>query len=281
MPELPEVEVVSLGLAPHLEGHKLTRVIFGPKRLRLPMPNKKQAALLIGKKVTKVERRAKYIVITMENSAKMIIHLGMTGRLGLFPKGTALAKHDHGRWLLDNDLELRYNDSRRFGSIQVLGEDGQLECFFEGSGPDPFWEEYSAEYLEKTAATRSLPVKNFLMDNRVVTGIGNIYASETLFMAAINPTTTVNKLSRANWQTIVDKSREVLKDAISCGGTTISDYVNSSGQKGYFQTRLLVYGRTGQPCYVCGDPISKINLGGRASFFCPTCQPEPDNASAE
>ena len=281
MPELPEVEVISRGLAPHLEGHRLTRVLFGSKRLRLPMPDKKQTALLVGKTICKVERRAKYIVVSLENSTIMIIHLGMTGRLGIFPAKAALATHDHGRWLLDNNLELRYNDTRRFGAIQVLGPNDDLDRFFAGSGPDPFWEAYSAKYLEKLAANRSLPVKNFLMDNRVVTGIGNIYASETLFMAGINPITPVRKLSRANWQMIVDKSREVLKDAIRCGGTTIADYVNSSGQKGYFQTRLLVYGRTGQPCSVCGNPVCKITLGGRASFFCPVCQPALDKTPSE
>jgi formamidopyrimidine-DNA glycosylase len=281
MPELPEVEVISRGLAPHLEGRRLTNVFFGPKQLRLPMPDDKQTALLVGETICKVERRAKYIVITLRNSAKMVIHLGMTGRLGLFPKGTALATHVHGRWLLDNNLELRYNDTRRFGSIQVLGPADELDRFFKGSGPDPFWKDYSAKYLEKLAANRSLPVKNFLMDNRVVTGIGNIYASETLFMAGINPLIPANRLSRANWQTIVDKSREVLEDAINCGGTTISDYVNSSGQKGYFQTRLLVYGRTDQPCSVCGNPVRKIKLGGRASFFCPVCQPELDETPSE
>jgi formamidopyrimidine-DNA glycosylase len=281
MPELPEVEVISRGLAPHLEGHRLVKISFGTKKLRLPMPNEKQTALLVGKTIRLVQRRAKYVVIVLENSAKMLIHLGMTGRLGIFPEKTTLASHDHARWLLDNKLELRFNDTRRFGSIQGLGPNDDLDSFFAGQGPDPFWEDFSGQYLEELAAKRSLPVKNFLMDNRVVTGIGNIYASETLFRAGINPKRPAGEISLANWQVIVDKSREVLKEAISCGGSTISDYVNSSGEKGYFQTKLQVYGRTGQPCPVCGAPISKIKLGGRASFFCPVCQPEAGKIPSE
>jgi len=281
MPELPEVEVISRGLAPHLEGRKLTRVIFGSKKLRLPLPTREQTSVLVGETICTVKRRAKYIIITLENSAKIIIHLGMTGRLGVFPKKTAPATHDHARWLLDNQFELRFNDTRRFGSIQVLGPDDDLEMFFAGLGPDPFWPDFSAQYLGKLAANRSLPVKNFLMDNRVVTGIGNIYASETLFRAGINPKTPVRKIPRTSWQTIIDKSREVLEEAIRSGGTTIADYVNSSGEKGYFQTKLQVYGRTDQPCPACGEPIRKINLGGRASFFCPVCQPEVGNIPSE
>ncbi len=281
MPELPEVEVISRGLAPHLEGRRLVRAIFGAKKLRLPMPDEEQTALLVGKTIRLVQRRAKYIVIVLENSAKILIHLGMTGRLGILPGKKALGNHDHARWLLDNKLELRFNDTRRFGSIQVLGPNDDLDSFFAGQGPDPFWEEFSGQYLKNLATKRSLPVKNFLMDNRVVTGIGNIYASETLFRAGINPKRPVKGISLADWQLIVEQSREVLKEAISCGGSTISDYVNSSGEKGYFQTRLQVYGRNGQPCPVCDTPISKTKLGGRASFFCPVCQPEAAKTPSE
>lgn len=237
------------------------------------MPTAQAIALVRGETVVSVTRRAKYIIITLGNSAEIIIHLGMTGRLGIFPMETPAAKHDHVRWLLANQLELRFNDTRRFGSVQITGPDADYHALFAHYGPDPFWEAFSGQYLYEKARQRTLAVKNFLMDNRVVTGIGNIYASEIFFATGINPTTPAGLISRADWQKIVVKSREILAEAIEQGGTTISDYVNSSGEKGYFQVRLKVYGRQGQPCCQCGGLIQKVVIGGRASFFCPRCQP--------
>ncbi|MDF1578551.1 MAG: bifunctional DNA-formamidopyrimidine glycosylase/DNA-(apurinic or apyrimidinic site) lyase [Desulfurivibrionaceae bacterium] len=274
MPELPEVEVICRGLAPLIEGRRLESVALSKQRLRLPAPGKAALALVAGQKISRVQRRAKYIVIGMENSAAMIIHLGMTGRLGIFPEGTPLLKHDHLRWLLDNKMELRFNDTRRFGSLRIIGPGGDLETLFGDQGPDPFQPGYSAEYLAEKGRGRKLPVKNFLMDNRIVTGIGNIYACETLFAARINPKTPAGALKLKEWRTIVENSRQILEEAIACGGSSISDYVNSSGEKGYFQVRLRVYGRLGEPCRTCGKPVEKYILGGRASFFCPGCQPE-------
>ncbi|MEN8136229.1 MAG: bifunctional DNA-formamidopyrimidine glycosylase/DNA-(apurinic or apyrimidinic site) lyase [Thermodesulfobacteriota bacterium] len=273
MPELPEVEVICRGLAPHLEGQRLVSVSFGKKKLRLPMPTKKASALLRGETISSVKRRAKYIIITLGNSAEIVIHLGMTGRLGIFPQGTPTVKHDHACWLLDNQMELRFNDTRRFGSVQITGPDENHNVLFSNLGPDPFWDSFSGDYLNEKARKRTLAIKNFLMDNRVVTGIGNIYVSEILFATGINPSTPAGFIELEEWQRIVSKSREILADAISQGGTTISDYVNSSGEKGYFQVRLKVYGRQGQPCHKCAEPIQKTIIGGRASFFCPHCQP--------
>lgn len=273
MPELPEVEVICRGLAPHLEGQRLLSVSFGKQKLRLPMPTRKAIASVRGETVASVKRRAKYIIITLENSAEIIIHLGMTGRLGLFPQGTPAAKHDHASWLLANQMELRFNDTRRFGSVQISGPDDDHSVLFPNCGPDPFWESFSGDYLHEKAHKRTLPVKNFLMDNRIVTGIGNIYASEILFATGINPGTPAGLIKLKDWQQIVIKSREILEEAIAQGGTTISDYVNSSGEKGYFQVRLKVYGRLGQPCRKCGELVQKSVIGGRASFFCPRCQP--------
>jgi formamidopyrimidine-DNA glycosylase len=273
MPELPEVEVICRGLAPHLEGQRLVSVSFGQQKLRLPMPTKKAIALVSGETISSVRRRAKYIIITMENSAEIIIHLGMTGRLGIFPYGTPAAKHDHACWRMGNQMELRFNDTRRFGSVQITGPDENHSVLFANLGPDPFWESFSGEYLKGKARKRTMAVKNFLMDNRIVTGIGNIYASEILFATGINPGTPAGSIELEDWQQIVIKSREILEEAIGQGGTTISDYVNSSGEKGYFQVRLKVYGRPGQPCHKCGELVRKTVIGGRASFFCPCCQP--------
>jgi len=170
-------------------------------------------------------------------------------------------------------VELRFNDTRRFGSVQVISpEQDQTEVFGE-LGPDPFWPEFNFNYLMDLARGRRAPVKSFLMDNRVVTGIGNIYASEILFTSGVNPTTPVGLLAARDWRKIVTNSRLILEEAIACGGTTISDYVNSRGEKGLFQTKLRVYGRSSEPCPNCGREICQIRLGGRASFYCPACQP--------
>jgi formamidopyrimidine-DNA glycosylase len=273
MPELPEVEVICRGLAPHLEGLRLVSVAFGSQPLRRPMPTKRAIEQVIGQTICSVKRRAKYIVITLENGAAIIIHLGMTGRLGFFPAGAGPAKHDHAVWRLANQMELRFNDTRRFGSVRISGPDEDPGLLFANLGPEPFWAAFSGEYLAGRARGRSLPVKNFLMDNRIVTGIGNIYASEILFAAGLNPATPVGAIELASWRKIVVKSREILAAAIACGGTTIANYVNSSGEKGYFQVRLRVYGRQGQPCRTCGEPLQKSVIGGRATFFCQVCQP--------
>ncbi len=280
MPELPEVEVICRGLAPLLVGRTIEATSFGRQKLRQPMPRRASAGWVTGHTVTAVRRRAKFIIIDLDSAARLIIHLGMTGRLGLFPADTPPAKHDHVRWRLDNGLEMRFNDTRRFGSVQVLAPAAEAAELFGDLGPDPFWESFSAEYLAGKALGKKQPVKSFLMDNRVVTGIGNIYASEILHASRINPTTPVHLLTRKQWQTITAHSRVILTEAIGCGGTTIADYVNSSGEKGYFQTKLRVYGRENHPCPSCGQPIRQVRLGGRASFYCPRCQPEPHRRAA-
>jgi formamidopyrimidine-DNA glycosylase len=276
MPELPEVEVICRGLVPNLVGRTITAAIFSHQKMRLPLPAQQLSAWITGRKIKAVRRVAKFIVLDMDSSACLVVHLGMTGRLNFFPAGTAPAKHDHARWLLDNGLELRFHDTRRFGSIQVLAPGENPAEVFGELGPDPFRPEFNADYLAGQARGRALPVKNLLMDNRVVTGIGNIYASEILHVSGVNPATPAGHLSLQQWQKIVTNSRLILKAAIACGGTTISDYVNSRGEKGYFQTRLQVYGREGEACPICQKPIKKVRLGGRASYYCPGCQPEPD-----
>lgn len=274
MPELPEVEVICRGLAPNLVGRKIISSSFGQEKMRLPLPIRQISTLVVGREIKQVRRLAKFILIDMDSSASLVIHLGMTGRLNFFPALTVPAIHDHARWLLDNGVELRFNDTRRFGSIQVLEPGVNPTELFGKLGPDPFWPEFNADYLAGQAKGRTLPVKNLLMDNRVVTGIGNIYASEILHAGGVNPTTPAGRLRLPEWQKVITNSRLILEAAIACGGTTISDYVNSRGEKGYFQTRLQVYGREGEACLSCREPIHQVRLGGRASYYCPSCQPE-------
>jgi formamidopyrimidine-DNA glycosylase len=199
----------------------------------------------------------------------------MTGNLGFFPPDSQAAKHDHVRWTLDNNSELRYNDSRRFGSIIICGSDeiaGLETSVFQTTGPEPFSDQFSSEYLQRLAKGKEVAVKVFIMNTRVVAGIGNIYAGESLFRAGILPTRKVRTLSGKEWLKLITAIREILEEAIACGGSTINNFLNASQEKGYFQVNFKVYGRRGEPCPTCRTAIENLRLGGRASYFCPRCQ---------
>ena len=273
MPELPEVEVTRLGLAARLPGRRVIRISSSNKKLRLPLPKKLLHQWIMHAVVRKVDRRAKYLLIRMDNGAVLVIHLGMSGRLALMPADDPRAKHDHFRLRLDNDQELRFNDSRRFGAIQVLPPGREHEKdFFKNHGPEPLGRSFTAEYMLERACVRKQPVKLFLMEGRVVAGIGNIYANEILFAAGIRPEYPAGEVNEKQWQAVVRHSRRILRLAIKSGGTTISDFLNANGESGYFQLDLQIYGRTGQPCRICATPVIKTVLGGRATYCCPTCQ---------
>jgi len=272
MPELPEVEVIKRGLQKHLPGRRVDDIFSSSKKLRQPMPEKMLQEFIKGAEIKDVNRRAKYLVITMDSGAALIVHLGMSGRLGLFANGSPGIKHDHFSLQFDNEMQLRFNDVRRFGSIQVLAPGVSLDDQIQGLGPEPLGPDFTAVNLYKISRDRTQPVKNFLMDSRVVVGIGNIYASETLFKALVRPATPAGRLGMKRWQRVVDAAREVLQHAIDSGGTTISDFVNESGKSGYFQLELQAYGRAGKPCRKCGKPIIRKTMAGRSTFFCPKCQ---------
>jgi len=273
MPELPEVEVIRRGLQIHLPGRTVVDIQAGNKKMRLPVPRKNLKRYIQGARVEAVARRAKFLLIAMDNGAYLIIHLGMTGRLGLFRADSPRSKHDHLRLQLDNGMQLRFNDSRRFGSIQVLAPGGDYtNSMLADLGPEPFDPEFTPIYLQGHASGRSRPLKNFLMDSRVVAGIGNIYACEILFHAGLNPEKEVCRLRWQEWTRVVESSRYILHQAISSGGTTISDFVNESGQSGYFQLELQAYGQQGRPCRRCSAAIIKKTMAGRSTFFCPRCQ---------
>ena len=275
MPELPEVEVICRGLRPHLLDRTVTAIHHSGKQLRRPVPIDSFCREMVGRRITAVTRRAKYLQISMDSGAMLILHLGMTGNLGFFSPRSEPAKHDHVRWTLDNDTELRYNDSRRFGSLQILasGETNDLEeTVFKTTGPEPFHDAFSPEYLHRLAKGKELAVKVFIMNTRVVAGVGNIYASESLFRAGILPTKKVQTISKKDWGRLITAIREILQQAIDCGGSTISNFINARQEKGYFQVNFKVYGRRGEPCPNCQEKIEKIRVGGRASYFCPMCQ---------
>jgi len=272
MPELPEVEVVCRGLQPLLIGQTVVQVRTSGHSLRRPLPEQALRRWLIGARVVGLRRRGKYLVVCLDNQALTIFHLGMTGRLGVFPQQAPLLAHDHLGLRLRGEMELRFNDTRRFGLIEVLPPPADEARYFAALGPEPLGADFSADYLAAKGGRRTQAVKNLLMDSRVVVGIGNIYASEILHEAAVSPLRPCCQVSASEWVTIVAQAKAVLSRAIAAGGSTIADFVNASGQPGYFQLELKVYGRAGSPCPRCGAAIVKEVLAGRSTFRCQGCQ---------
>jgi formamidopyrimidine-DNA glycosylase len=275
MPELPEVEVICQGLRPHLIGRVVSAVRGSGKPLRHLVPPALMEEMLGDRMIETVSRRAKYLLIGFDDGSLLIIHLGMTGNLGLFPHCAALKVHDHVRWQLENGSELRFHDSRRFGGVWLLNPEqaaARESGFFAATGLEPFSPDCTPAHLLGLAARRCQPVKTFLMDGRTVAGIGNIYANEALFAAGIHPSRPASTLKKRDWQQLLFLIRSILSQAICCGGSTISDFINASGKSGYFQMNFQVYDRKGEPCPRCGAAIQKIAISGRATYLCPRCQ---------
>ncbi len=277
MPELPEVETVRRGLEPQLVGARLERVVVREPRLREKI-NLGALLRLVGSSVEAVRRRAKYLVVDTSAGESLVIHLGMSGRLVWSSPTSALRRHDHvSLWWSSRQpsspRELRYNDPRRFGLMLVIPR-ARLDShrLFEHLGPDPFGVGFTAEYLHATARGRRRPVKNLLMDARVVTGIGNIYASEALWLAGIHPTTACRRIAAPRWQRLHAGCIEVLEAALRQGGTTLSDFRDVDGDRGYFALRLQVYDRAGGECRRCAATIRRVVQAGRSTYYCPRCQ---------
>ena len=273
MPELPEVEVIRQGLLPLLTNSRILTVSFSNKRLRKPFPRTRMYERVEKNFILAVERRGRYLILRLTGKTIMVFHLGMTGKITAPPAETPRRRHDHLRFRLDNGRELRFNDARRFGFVEVWGEEEpEAQALFTHFGPEPFDAAFCQGYLLEKARGKLQPVKSFLMDNRVVAGIGNIYANEILFASRTHPQTPAGRLPRLDWGLIVRQSQIILGKAIQMGGSTISDYENATGASGYFQLELAVYGRTGQSCRTCATPIERMVLAGRSTFFCPVCQ---------
>lgn len=273
MPELPEVETVCRGLGPHLEGRRVARVDVRRRDLRVPLAADFEQELE-GARVQAVRRRAKYILCATDRGSLWVTHLGMSGRMLYHAPGVEVApqKHDHLLLTLEDGARLVFNDARRFGFSGLVGEaEMHVHPWFSHLGVEPLEEAFSAAYLLAGAEGRRQPVKNFIMDQRVVVGVGNIYASEALYHAKIRPDRPACEVTDAEAARLVAAIREVLAAAIASGGSTLRDYVRSSGDVGSFQHRFTVYGRDGTSC-ACGGCIRRVVLGGRASFYCPDCQ---------
>lgn len=269
MPELPEVETTRRGIAPHLIGKRIIDVIVRQPKLRWPIAQALREGLP-GQRVDAVERRAKYLLVhTRAGSA--LLHLGMSGSLRVLPEDAAIGPHDHVDWRLDSGRILRYTDPRRFGS-QLWQAPGTTHKLLAGLGPEPLGDELDGAYLWKKSRGRAAAVKIFLMDQKVVVGVGNIYAAEALFAAGIHPLRVAGSVSRSRYERLADEIKRILAYAITRGGTTLRDFISPDGAPGYFEQELFVYGRAGESCKVCGTPIRSMTLGQRSTFYCPRCQ---------
>ncbi len=272
MPELPEVETTRQGIAPHIENQTITTVTVRQGRLRWPVAAN-LGETLCGQTVLSVRRRAKYLLLHTERG-HLIIHLGMSGSLRVFLDGTLPAplKHDHVDVAFSNGTVLRYHDPRRFGAILWLAGAPEHHPLLQNLGPEPLTDDFQAAHLAAKLRQQKRAVKLALMDNAVVVGVGNIYANESLFQAAIAPTRAANSLSQTEIEALVDAVKQILQAAIAAGGSTLRDFVNSDGRSGYFQQQYAVYGRANQSCPRCGGLIRQQKIGQRASFYCPDCQ---------
>lgn len=269
MPELPEVETTRRGIAPYLEGQRVSRVVVRERRLRWPIPEDLDVRLS-GQRFVAVERRAKYLLLQTE-AGTLISHLGMSGSLRLVEAGLEAARHEHVDIELESGLALRYTDPRRFGAL-LWSLDPHGHELLRNLGPEPLTEAFDGDRLFSLSRGRSMAVKPFIMDNAVVVGVGNIYATEALFAAGIDPRREAGSVSRARYLKLAGEIKRILANAIERGGTTLRDFVGGDGQPGYFQQELFAYGRGGDFCKVCGSTLREVRLGQRASVYCPRCQ---------
>lgn len=269
MPELPEVETTRRGIAPYLIGRRIEALQIRQARLRWPIPRVLRMRLP-GQRIEAVERRAKYLLMhTTAGSA--LVHLGMSGKLRVLARDAPPEPHDHFDWRLDSGRILRFTDPRRFGCL-LWQAPGTTHPLLADLGPEPLSEHFHGDYLWTLSRRRSAPVKHFLMDQKVVVGVGNIYAAEALFAAGIHPKRAAGSVARERYVRLAHEVKRILEYAIARGGTTLRDFLQPDGAPGYFEQELFVYGRDREPCRVCGTSIRVARLGQRSSFFCPRCQ---------
>ncbi len=269
MPELPEVETTRRGLEDHCVGARIESVVVRDHRLRWPVPAD-LGEVLVGQKLENLGRRAKYLLFEFPTGT-LLVHLGMSGSLRVLSERLAPAKHDHIDLTFDNGATLRYNDPRRFGSFQWFPRGSALKPL-DHLGPEPLSEAFDGARLHAMSRGRRQAVKPFIMDAGIVVGVGNIYATEALFLAGIRPDRAAGRVSRARYDALSDAIKQVLTNAITQGGTTLRDFVGGDGQPGYFAQELLAYGRAGEPCVRCGGDLRGKVIGQRASVFCIACQ---------
>jgi formamidopyrimidine-DNA glycosylase len=269
MPELPEVETTCRGIRPHIKGERLIALNVRNPNLRWPVPDF-LAEKIEGKTVVDVVRRGKYILVCVDGG-QVMLHLGMSGSLRIVDKDKIPQKHDHVDFCFTNSQILRLTDPRRFGSVLWQPEGEHHELLYK-LGPEPLSEAFNVDYLASCCAGKKVAIKSLIMDSKIVVGVGNIYATEALFISGIDPRRSAGKISKRRLLILVDEIKGVLAAAIQQGGTTLKDFVGGDGKPGYFQQKLHVYGRKGEPCVNCLAPLTEVRLGQRSTVFCKHCQ---------
>jgi len=270
VPELPEVETTRRGITGHVTGRRVARVIVREPRLRWRV-SPRLATVLAGQTVREVGRRAKYLLLRFDTGT-LLIHLGMSGSLRIVEAGTTPRPHDHLDLCLDDGRCLRLHDPRRFSAVIWTTGKPDRHPRLRDLGPEPLGEEFNGEVLHRALRGRRASIKQLLMDSRIVAGVGNIYANEALFRAGIRPGKAGGRLSGPACERLAGAVRATLAEAIAVGGTTLRDYLDPSGEPGYFSQTLFVYGRAGEPCRTCGTPIRHVVTGQRSTYYCPRCQ---------
>ncbi|QPK65084.1 bifunctional DNA-formamidopyrimidine glycosylase/DNA-(apurinic or apyrimidinic site) lyase [Methylomonas sp. LL1] len=270
MPELPEVETTCRGIAPHIQGKVFQQIIVRQPQLRWPVSDG-LAATLAGLSLSRVSRRGKYLLLATEPGT-LILHLGMSGNLRITGLGQEIGKHDHVDFVFNDGTVLRFNDPRKFGAVLWTDTPVEQHPLLAGLGPEPLSDAFGADYLFSHSRNRRAPIKNLIMDSHLVVGVGNIYASESLFLAGLHPNRPAGDIGLADCQRLAEAIKTVLQRAIEQGGTTLRDFTNAEGKPGYFQQSLSVYGRKGLSCLKCAEPIQQVKIGQRASYFCKVCQ---------
>lgn len=270
MPELPEVETTCRGISPYLIGQIIVKTIIRQPKLRwaIPCELKKRAK---GQKIEQITRRGKYLILNL-SQGYIIIHLGMSGSLRIVSPSTPHKKHDHFEIHTTNDQCLRYTDPRRFGCVLWTDHDPQQHSLLRSLGPEPLTEDFSGSYLFAQSRNKKVAIKQLIMNSQIVVGVGNIYANEALFSSRIHPTRSASRISPERYETLAINIKKILAEAIKKGGTTLKDFSNAEGKPGYFQQTLQVYGRGNQPCVICNKTLKEIQVGQRATVYCPTCQ---------
>jgi formamidopyrimidine-DNA glycosylase len=270
MPELPEVETTRLGLLPKVKGLRVSNVIVRNRRLRWPIPRDFEKRLT-GRVIGDVLRRGKYLLWDCE-SGFVLNHLGMSGSLRIQQGRESAQAHDHVDIVFSDQLVVRYTDPRRFGAMLWLPGRDLCHPLLDKLGPEPLSDDFNGAYLYSVSRERRTGIKEFIMNGHIVVGVGNIYASESLFLAGIHPRKPAGNISRMRCERLAESIKQTLNKAILAGGSSLRDYVQADGELGYFQSEALVYGRDGLPCSVCGNPLRTIRQGQRSTYFCATCQ---------
>jgi len=270
VPELPEVETTLRGIEPHILNLPIKRISIRESKLRWKVPEEELKKNLLGNHFSSIKRRAKYLILNSKEGS-LLIHLGMSGSLKILFEEVMPQKHDHIDIVFKNNCLLRFTDPRKFGSF-LWSKDPEDHPLLKDLGPEPLGNSFSGEYLFQVSRKRKVPLKSFIMNAKVLAGVGNIYASEALFLSGIRPQKRAGNLSRNQYNLIAFSIKELLQNSIEKGGTTLRDFVGSDNKPGYFKNELMVYGRAGKACKNCSSQLKEIRLSQRSSVYCPKCQ---------